>query len=328
MKDTLPLRFSSTTHERTLVAESVERLEPLVPVLCKHFYEKLFLLDTAAQAFFKGSLPFRQRKFANLFLTFRSIKHLDNLVPLIRAMGDRHRSHHRQFQTFFPAMRTALLDAIRDILGGDFTVELAGAWARVYDDVAAIMQQAATPAEPERRGATRPAWTGAERRTGWLPRTDEGLLVEIGGVETVRRVHQRFYDAVFEDPWLGQFFHGKSKPLLIEKQTQFMVAAFGGQHDYRGATPAMVHMHMLITEDVADLRERYLRQAILAQGLSEAIADRWQAVDRLFRPAIIKHGPDQCVLLCMGQIPVTAVKPLHYNEPFAQEPRDNGDERP
>jgi hypothetical protein len=46
---------------------------------------------------------------------------------------------------------------------------------------------------------------------------------------------------------------------LIIKQTQFMVAALGGQNNYAGDTPAFVHMHMFITEEMADVRENLTR---------------------------------------------------------------------
>ncbi|NGZ04333.1 MAG: hypothetical protein CV090_14935 [Nitrospira sp. WS238] len=35
-----------------------------------------------------------------------------------------------------------------------------------------------------------------------------------------------------EDPWLRPVIYGKSKHVLIRKQTEFMVGAFGGPHAY------------------------------------------------------------------------------------------------
>ncbi len=115
------------------------------------------------------------------------------------------------------------------------------------------------------------------------------FLAEIGGEEKITRVHQRFYDVIFEHPWLGQFFSGKPKVTLIMKQTQFMVAAFNGPNNYLGDTPAFIHMHMFITEEISDLRSQLLKDAILAEGLSESIAEHWLAVDNAFRPSIVKN---------------------------------------
>ena len=307
--------FLSTRAERLLVGQCVERVEGQLPEISRRFYARLFVLAPAAQAAFKGSESFRQRKFVNLFLTFRNVKPLASLAPLLQVMGERHREYHRHFHLFLPAIGEALCEVLQNTPGTDWSPELQRAWQSVYSDVAHLMARAALPVEHERRTGEREPWVSVERRTGWLLRADEGLLKAIGGAQVVRRVHEMFYDALFGDAWLGQFFSGKSRQMLVDKQTEFMVSAFGGAHEYRGGTPAVVHMHMYITAEQADLRERYLRWAILSQGLTEDLADRWQAVDRLFRPSVVKESPDDCVLTCLGQMPVKAKKPPDYQEP-------------
>ena len=305
----------STRAERFLVGQCVEQLEGQLPEISRRFFARLFVLAPAAQAAFKGSESFRQRKFVNLFLTFRNVKNLETLAPLLQVMGERHRGYHRHFHVFLRSIEDALCETLLTVLGEDWSGDMERAWRTVYADVADLMARAAMPTERERRSGEREAWKGIERRAGWLLRIDEGLLTAIGGEPVVRRVHEVFYEALFADAWLGQFFYGKSRQMLIDKQTEFMVSAFGGTHEYRGGTPAVVHMHMYITEEQADLRERYLRWAILSQGLAEDLADRWQAVDRLFRPSVVKNSPDDCVLTCLGQMPVQAKKPADYQEP-------------
>lgn len=308
--------ISSTKAERVLVGDCVEQLEPRIHEIGKNMYERLFELVPSARAAFKGSDMFRQRKFSNLLITFRNVNSLDKMGLAFSEMGKRHRNYHRQFQNFMGPMRQALLETLGAELGEAFTPELAAAWEHVYDDIAAMMVEAAPPAAMERRRSeSRSPWTGPERRESWSLRDDDNLLSDVGGEEMIRKVHQAFYDRLFEDPWVGQFFYGKSKEVLVRKQTQFMVGAFGGPHVYRGDTPAIVHMNMFITDEVASIRERYLRHAILSQGLSESIADRWQAVDRLYRPSIVKQSVDDCVVTCFGQFAVEAKKPADYQEP-------------
>jgi len=317
----------STKVERALVGDCVEQLEPRIQELGRKMYERLFELAPSTRAAFKGSDMFRQRKFANLLITFRNVNSLDKMAPAFFEMGKRHRNYHRQFQNFMGPMRQALLETLAAELGETFTAELANAWEHVYDDVAAIMVEAAPPAAVERRRSeSRAAWTGPERRESWSLRDDDNLLSDIGGEEVIRKVHQAFYDRLFEDPWLGQFFYGKSKEVLVRKQTQFMVSAFGGPYIYRGDTPAIVHMNMFITDELAALRERFLRRAILSQGLSESIADRWQAVDRLYRPSVVKQSVDDCVVTCFGQFPVEAKKPADYKEPEDLQLGDQSDQ--
>ncbi|MDH4185810.1 MAG: hypothetical protein OEV08_02320 [Nitrospira sp.] len=309
------LSHVSVRADRVVVGDIVARLESLVPELSERFYQRFFELAPAARSLFKGSDAFRQRKFANLFITFRSLEYLERVVPVLAEMGKRHRVYHRQFHMFMLPMKQALLETLETVMGSDYTADVAKAWESVYDDVAAIMIEAVRPADVERRSETRAPWSGPERRASWSVREDQGLLQDVGGADMVRRVHEAFYNVLFEDAWLGQFFYGKSKPVLIQKQTEFMVSAFGGPHAYSGATPAFVHMNMFVTEELAALRERYLRRAILSQGLSESIADRWLAVDRLYRPAIVKPTVEDCVVTCFGQFPVEAKKPVGYREP-------------
>lgn len=311
----------SVQSDRVLVAGCVARLESMIPALSIRFYEHLQAIDAKAHAALKGSAAFQQRKFANLFMTFRSLKYLEGLAPMLLAMGERHRDYHRQFHLFSISLQQALMETLRDTLGTELTPELTHAWQSIFHDVASIMHEAAIPDEKERRTVGTGPIPGHERRGTWgNVRWDNDLLIAIGGEEVVRRVHQVFYDAMFDDPWIGQFFLGKPKSLLVDKVTEFMVSAFGGSHRYRGATPAISHMHMFITEEVTDLRERFLHRAILSQGLSKEIADRWLAVDRLFRPAVVKQSVDDCTLLTFGQSPVVAIKPDGYQDPTLPTP--------
>jgi hypothetical protein len=49
--------------------------------------------------------------------------------------------------------------------------------------------------------------------------------------------------------------------------------------------------------------------------LVKPIADRRLAIDQSFRPAIVKKSVDECVLKCVGQMPVVAEKPTNYTAP-------------
>jgi hemoglobin-like flavoprotein len=218
-------------------------------------------------------------------------------------MGERHTGYGAQIK-HFPTVKTALLLALKSYLGEKFTPELETAWQEVFEEVAKIMEQAMVQQE----NSNTPYQT--HHQAGY----DVGLLDEIGGANIISKVHQRFYDVLFDEPWLETFFFGKSKESLIIKQTQFMVAAFGGENHYTGDTPAFVHMHMFITEEMSQVRGRILRAAILAEGLSESIADRWLTVDKNFWSAIIKKSVAECVMKCQGQVPIVAKKPLGYGE--------------
>ncbi len=286
---------------REMVREHIEMLMPMMSSLHTKFYTHLFLIDPAQATVFNGSAVALNRKFINMMATFRSIRHLEKMHTTIEHLSQRHVTYGLQPEHIEPFGK-ALIAALSEQLGDQFTDELRTAWISTYDQVTSIMKSSIRQ---------HPEWLASqpEKETMHL---DAGLLEAIGDTEIVRNVHTRFYNEIFEDEWLGQFFYGKSKEALISKQTNFMVACFGGPNHYRGEPPALAHMHMLITEEMALEREKILRKAILAEGLDEEIAKRWLKVDRSFWPAINKQGINECVTKCFGQAPATAKKPTNY----------------
>lgn len=288
---------------RLLVKACIERINPRIEEVSRLFYKALFRLDKQLESVFLGNVVFLNRKFINMMATFKNVKHLENINDSVVKMGERHALRYGAEVEHFPVMKQALEVALREFLHEDYTDALQQAWSETFDEVAAIMQQAMSQLAANKSDDVQHSASNYY---------DNSLLSEIGSVEIVHSVHERFYDVLFKDPWLETFFFGKSKAVLIDKQTQFMVAAFGGENRYNGDTPAFLHMHMLITEEMLNVRERILRTAILEQGLSTEIADRWLAVDRAFHPAIVKKSVDECVLKCRGQMPIVAAKPINY----------------
>lgn len=287
--------------QRLLVKTCIDEIANTRDELSRLFFRELFQLDMNLKKVLPGNTVFLNRKFFNMLAALQNVKYLENIAGSVVKLGERHMLKYGAQIEHFDTLKQALLAALEKHLGNRFTPELEAAWNGVFDEVAQVMKQAMATAD--RRTEARPLY---DERT-----YDPNLLQEIGGEEAVYRVHERFYAVMFDHPWLGQFFFGKSKAVLITKQTQFMVAAFNGPNNYTGDTPAFVHMHMFITDEMADLREQILRNAILDEGLSASIADRWLKVDQSFRPAIVKKSIDECVLKCVGQVPVTAEKPLY-----------------
>jgi len=266
-------------------------------ILCSRFFTHLFRLDPPQSEIFDGNAVFLNRKFSSMMAIFKRAPHLNGIEKAIAALSCRH-IHYGMRSTRLPAFKHALMLALAEHLGDTFSNELSDAWHTVYDDTMAIMVCSAK---------TQPEWLEAHHKNPLLhcSHHDSGLLEDIGGKTTITRIHQRFYDRVFDDNWIGQFFLGKHKPGLIRKQTEFMIAAFGGPNHYSGPPPALVHMHMFITEDIALYREALLRTCILEEGLSQSIANRWLAVDRSFWPSINKATLNDCITPCPGQLPIT-----------------------
>lgn len=305
----------SSKEQRVLVINSINAVYPISTQMSDYFYKLLFKNNPEMELAFKGTDAFRHRKFSSTLQSFHNIKYLEKMLPMWHDLAQRHYSYHRRFQQFMPEMLRSLVQTLHAFLFDKWNTSLEDAWRVVSMDVITLMTLSNVD-EEERRSFDRPTNLLQERRQGALVRHDQGLLVEIGGVEVVKQVHDRFYKAIFQDEWLGKFFLGKHEDILSEKQTAFMINAFGHESDYKGDMPAFVHMHMFITAEQADIREQYLRKAILLQGLSEGIADRWLAVDRIFRPAIVKQKVEDCVLMTMGQFAIQSDKPTSYQPNF------------
>ena len=260
--------------------------------LSRLFFKELFCQAVELEHLFDGGVLVLNRKFSNMMNTFKNVKYLEKISSSLASMGERHLQKYGVKIEYLDMAEKALLSALESYPKIDLdSDDLRAAWISVIKDVTHIMQQAMSGLDPNtcaKQAASVPAH----------------FLEKIGGVERVNQVHQRFYDVMFEHPWLEGFFYGKSKSSLIMKQTQFMVGAFGGENLYKGDTPAFAHMHMFITADMLDERQKVLRQAILDEGLSIDIADIWLQIDDSFRNGIIKKTVDDCVMKCFGQVPV------------------------
>ena len=292
------------TQNRLRVKQCLDQVNNDTETLSRLFYKTLFFLDQDMESVFSGSVVSLNRKFTNMLSTLKNVKHLEKIEDSISKMGARHIVQYGAEIRHFPIMKKALLKALSEHLGAKFDEPLEVAFEEVFNDVTAIMETAMSQLAPDTNTS--------------IPSSnqDEYLLDEIGGEAMVFKVHERFYEVMFDEPWLEKFFLGKSKASLIQKQTQFMVAAFNGPNHYDGDTPAFVHMHMFITDEMITLRERILKASILAEGLSEVIAEKWLRVDHSFKAAIVKKSPDECVLKCKGQFPIVVEKPKDYTPEF------------
>lgn len=117
---------------------------------------------------------------------------------------------------------------------------------------------------------------------------------EIGGKDIIAKVHKIFYDKIYADPWIGKFFHGIDQSVIESQQNDFMGQNFGGNVYYLGKLPVAAHKHMLITEELFQLRNKYLREALEEAGISEECIVKWLKIDSAFKGGIIKSKVEEC----------------------------------
>lgn len=116
------------------------------------------------------------------------------------------------------------------------------------------------------------------------------LFDDVGGLATLQRVHKIFYDKIYAQPWLKQFFAGHNQQAIENRQTAFMAEKMGGDVVYMGKQPKMAHRAMYISDELFDLRQQLLRESLIEAGVTPALQQRWLKLDNAFRPAIVKQS--------------------------------------
>jgi hemoglobin len=122
----------------------------------------------------------------------------------------------------------------------------------------------------------------------------KSLFDAVGGKAVLARVHKIFYDKVYADAWIGQYFAGTKQTVIESQQTDFMGQAMGGPKEYCGKFPIPAHKHMYISEELFELRERLLKEALTEGGVPAELHEPWLRIDRAFKPGIVKKSPAEC----------------------------------
>ena len=124
---------------------------------------------------------------------------------------------------------------------------------------------------------------------------DKTLYDRLGGKATFIKVHKIFYDKAYADPWMRKYFTDKPQEVLESQQTDFMVQLMGGPKIYGGKSPKSAHQHMLITEELFELRADMLSESIKEAGISDSLRQEWLDADRTFKRALEKKSKEECI---------------------------------
>jgi len=131
-----------TTGQKELVRASLGQLIPIADTAAALFYARLFELDPELSLIFKGNMVEQGRKLIQMIaLAVRGLDRLSELLPALEALGARHALYgvrERDYET----VGSALIWAIQELLGDDFTAETKEAWTEVYGLLARAMQSA------------------------------------------------------------------------------------------------------------------------------------------------------------------------------------------
>ena len=132
-----------TTHERQLVQETFDKVEPIGMAAARTFYEKLFELDPALEKLFKGNMEEQGRKLmATLKIAVKGLDELPKLVPVVQDLGRRHVGYGVK-ESDYDTVAAALIWTLGQGLQDAFTPEVEAAWTKVYTLLADTMKAAA-----------------------------------------------------------------------------------------------------------------------------------------------------------------------------------------
>jgi len=130
---------------------------------------------------------------------------------------------------------------------------------------------------------------------------DKTLYDRLGGKNTFVKVHKIFYDKAYAHPWLSKFFTDKPQVVLENQQTDFMVQLMGGPKAYGGKSPKSAHQHMVITDELFELRSDMLSDSIKEAGISDSLRDEWLDADRTLKRALVKTSEAECTVAYPNQ---------------------------
>lgn len=123
----------------TLVQQSFKKILPRKEAIGQMFYERLFQLDPSLRPLFKTDLKEQSKKFMDMLeLLVGGLLAIDDVVPALRELGVRHTKYGAE-PAHYETLRTALLGALEQVLGDEFTAETRKAWSDVYDLLASAM---------------------------------------------------------------------------------------------------------------------------------------------------------------------------------------------
>ena len=126
-----------------LVKTSWQQVLPIQDTAASLFYGRLFELDPALRALFRGDMTEQGRKLMTMINMV--VASLDNLAPLLERVEDLGRRHvgYGVTEAHYDTVGSALLWTLGKGLGEQFTPSVEAAWTEAYTTLASAMKQAA-----------------------------------------------------------------------------------------------------------------------------------------------------------------------------------------
>jgi hemoglobin-like flavoprotein len=133
-----------------MVQDSFEQVKPIARDAAGLFYARLFELDPALKALFRGDLAQQgQMLMAMIGTAVAGLRDLPRLVPTLHALGARHVAYGVR-PMHYETVGAALIWTLENGLGDSFKPAVREAWSAAYQLLANTMQEGAAKGERTR----------------------------------------------------------------------------------------------------------------------------------------------------------------------------------
>lgn len=127
--------MSLSKRQVAMIRESFHRLRERLEPASVYFYEALFRLDPSLRTMFRDDLAGQGMKFmTTLGIVIENLDHPEALGERFAELGRGHALIGVKAAHFAP-MGEALIETLRNELGGEFTPELEEAWRAAYAEL-------------------------------------------------------------------------------------------------------------------------------------------------------------------------------------------------
>jgi hemoglobin-like flavoprotein len=128
-----------TPQQAKLVADSFQKVLPMAGVTADLFYDHLFEIAPETRALFLEDLAAQKHKFITMLsAVVAGLHEFNRIAPIVEDLGVRHATYGVTEKHYEP-FGVALMQALEQSLGVDFTPPVKEAWAEAYMTLANAM---------------------------------------------------------------------------------------------------------------------------------------------------------------------------------------------
>ena len=135
-----------TPEQKVMVQRSFQKVLPIADTAAELFYNRLFELGPDLKQLFHGDMKEQGRKLMKMIgMVVDVLDNFDQIMPMAVELGKQHIDYGVKDEDY-NTVGEALLWALEQGLGPDFTPEVKQAWIAVYTVLARVMKDGAAVA--------------------------------------------------------------------------------------------------------------------------------------------------------------------------------------